>query len=80
MPEFGDAVFALKEGSYTLEPVKTDYGYHVIYLIKKGAAKTISFADAKQGIENMFKERKFQELLQQKMQDLRNNAKITINQ
>lgn len=80
VPEFGDAVFALKEGSYTLEPVKTDYGYHVIYLIKKGAAKTISFADAKQGIENMFKERKFQELLQQKMQDLRNNAKITINQ
>ena len=80
VPEFGDAAFALKEGSYTLEPVKTDYGYHVIYLIKKGAAKTISFADAKQSIETIFQERKLQELLQQKIQDLRNNAKITINQ
>lgn len=80
VPEFGDAVFKLKEGTFTLEPVKTEYGYHVIYLIKKGEAKNISFAEAKAGIENMFKERKFQELIQQKIQDLRSKAKITINQ
>ncbi|WP_158654741.1 MULTISPECIES: peptidylprolyl isomerase [unclassified Helicobacter] len=80
VPEFGDAVFKLKEGSFTLEPVKTEYGYHVIYLIKKGEAKNVSFAEAKSGIENMFKERKFQELIQQKIQDLRSKAKITINQ
>lgn len=80
VPEFADAVFNLKEGTFTMEPVKTEYGYHVIYLIKKSEPKTISFADAKQGIENMFKERKFQELIQQKIQDLRSKAKITINQ
>lgn len=80
VPEFGDAVFALTPGTYTKAPVKTEYGYHVIYLIKKGESKKISFAEAKQNIENMFKERKFQEMIQQKIQDLRSNAKITINQ
>ncbi|MCE3038438.1 peptidylprolyl isomerase [Helicobacter sp. faydin-H8] len=79
VPEFGDAVFALAPGTYTKTPVKTDYGYHVIYLIKKGESKKISFADAKAEIENMFKERNFQELAQKKIQELRNNAKITIN-
>ena len=79
VPEFGKAVFDLKPGTYTKEPVKTDYGYHVIYLIKKSDAKKISFDEAKQGIENALKERKFQEMMQQKIQALRNNAKITIN-
>ena len=79
VPEFAKAVFELKPGTYTKTPVKTDYGYHVIYLIKKGEPKQVSFEEAKQGIENMFKEQKFQEAIQQKIQTLRNNAKITIN-
>lgn len=28
---FEDAAFALKKNCYTLSPVKTDYGYHIIY-------------------------------------------------
>ncbi|CBG40269.1 peptidylprolyl isomerase [Helicobacter mustelae] len=79
VPEFGDAVFALSPNTYTKTPVKTQYGYHVVYLIKKGSPKTISFAEAKPTIENMFKERKFQEMAQDKIQHLRSNAKITIN-
>ena len=79
VPEFAKAVFELKPGTYTKTPVKTDYGYHVIYLIKKNEPKQVSFEEAKQGIENMFKEQKFQEAIQQKIQTLRNNAKITIN-
>ncbi|MEI7885566.1 MAG: peptidylprolyl isomerase [Clostridia bacterium] len=33
--EFNDALFALKAGTYTLEPVKTSFGYHVILLREK---------------------------------------------
>lgn len=31
---FKKAAFALKQGEYTKEPVKTSYGYHIIYSIK----------------------------------------------
>lgn len=32
--DFKTAAFKLKQGQFTTEPVKTDYGYHVIYCIK----------------------------------------------
>jgi peptidyl-prolyl cis-trans isomerase C len=32
VPEFGAAVAKLEKGKFTLEPVKTQYGYHVILL------------------------------------------------
>lgn len=35
--EFEDAAFALKKGKYTTTPVKTAYGYHVIYLVDSKA-------------------------------------------
>lgn len=36
VPEFETAAFALeKSGDYTLEPVKSDFGYHIIQLIAK---------------------------------------------
>ncbi len=31
LPEFSDAAFALKPGTYTKTPVKTQFGWHVIY-------------------------------------------------
>ena len=33
--EFYDAAYALQEGKYTTTPVKTTYGYHIIYLVSK---------------------------------------------
>ena len=32
VPEFGAAVSKMEKGKFTLEPVKTQYGYHVIWL------------------------------------------------
>ena len=34
--EFYNAAYNLEEGKYTAEPVKSEYGYHIIYLVKKG--------------------------------------------
>ena len=33
--EFYNAAYALEEGKYTTTPVKSEYGYHIIYLVNK---------------------------------------------
>lgn len=33
--EFYEAAYALEEGKYTTTPIKTTYGYHIIYLVSK---------------------------------------------
>ena len=35
--EFWDGVTELKDGEYSKEPVKSEYGYHIIYRIKQKA-------------------------------------------
>lgn len=37
VPEFNDAAFNLKKGKYTTAPVKTTYGYHIIYKVDEKA-------------------------------------------
>ena len=39
--EFYNAAYDLKEGEYTKEPVKSEYGYHIIYLVKKGEKESL---------------------------------------
>lgn len=77
---FGDAAFALEEGAYTKQPIKTEYGYHVIYLVKKSPLKIVSFNEAKDGISALFKEQRANEALQKDLQALRDAAKIKINE
>ena len=39
--EFYNAAYALEEGKYTTTPVKSEYGYHIIYLVKKNEKESI---------------------------------------
>ncbi|PAF51530.1 peptidylprolyl isomerase [Helicobacter sp. 13S00477-4] len=79
VPEFSKAAFELKPGTYTKTPVKTEFGYHIIYLIKKNDPKTYTFDEAKKTIEAMLKEKKFQADMKKKIEELKKKAKITIN-
>lgn len=45
VPEFDAAVFAMKEGELSAEPVKTQFGYHLIKLDAKHEAKPIEYAE-----------------------------------
>lgn len=39
--EFYNAAYALEEGKYTTTPVKSEYGYHIIYLVKKNQKESL---------------------------------------
>ncbi|UFS61486.1 peptidyl-prolyl cis-trans isomerase [Sulfurimonas sp. HSL-3221] len=77
VPEFNDAVFSMKVGTITPEPVKTQFGYHVIYLEEKQAGKKATLDEAKPFIEQRLKQEKFQKEMEAKTKALKNAAKIT---
>jgi peptidyl-prolyl cis-trans isomerase C len=77
VPEFNDAVFAMKIGTITNKPVKTQFGYHVIYLEEKQAGKKATLAEAKPFIEQRLKQEKFQKEMEAKTKALKDAAKIT---
>ncbi|MBZ7950548.1 peptidylprolyl isomerase [Campylobacter sp. LH-2024] len=73
---FTDAAFALKNGTITTTPVKTNFGYHIILKENSHPREQIKFEDVKQGIENGLKFEEFKKVMNQKGQELLNSAKV----
>ena len=76
VPEFNDKVFAMQVGTITKSPVKTQFGYHVIYLEDKKPTTTRSFTEVKSYIEQRLKMEKFKTVMNDKMQALEKKASI----
>ncbi len=51
VPEFSEAADKLKKGEFTKEPVKTQFGYHVIYLEDRKGESVQSFDEVKSQIK-----------------------------
>ncbi len=79
VPAFSSKVFSMKKGTITLTPVKTQFGYHVIYLEDKKPAMTRTFNQVKTFIEERLKMEKFKKVFKQKMDKLEKNAVIVNN-
>lgn len=77
VPEFNDAVFNMKVGAITTTPVKTQFGYHIIYLEEKQPGKKATLEEAKPFIEQRLKQEAFQKELDAKTKALKEAAKIT---
>jgi peptidyl-prolyl cis-trans isomerase C len=58
VPEFSQAMIALKKGEYTLVPVKTQFGYHIIMLEDTRAAQFPPLADVKAQITQRLTQQK----------------------
>ena len=77
VPEFNDAVFNMKVGTITTTPVKTQFGYHIIYLEEKQPGKKATLDEAKPFIEQRLKQEEFQKVMEAKTKQLKDAAKIT---
>lgn len=74
VPEFEKAVANLKPGQYTPEPVKTNFGYHVIKVEDRRTAKPPKLEDVKQQIGAMVQ----QEAMADLVKKLRDKASVEI--
>ena len=79
VPEFSNAASNLKNGEFTKTPVKTQFGYHIIYLEDKKPASIESFDKVKDEIKATLTKDKVNKLMDTTVSDLRKNAKIEIN-
>ena len=76
VPAFNDKVFTMKKGTITKAPVKTQFGYHVIYLENKKPSLTRSFDEVKAFIKQRLKMEKFKTVVKKKMDALQKKAII----
>lgn len=76
VPEFSKAVWALKVGEVTLTPVKTQFGYHVIFLEGKADVKPTSYAQVKDKIIASLKQQQFARKVAEIAKELKSKASI----
>ena len=72
VPSFADALTKLEKGKFTPQPVKTEYGYHVILLDDVRKFEPPKFEDVKARIQQGLQ----QQAVQQQIQDLVSKAKV----
>jgi len=76
VPEFSKAVWALNPGEITTKPVKTQFGYHVIYLEEKSKAQPVPYERVKDKIVATLKQQEFAKKVAEIAKELKSKAKI----
>jgi peptidyl-prolyl cis-trans isomerase C len=76
VPEFAEAAFSQKVDTVSAEPVKTQFGYHVIKVTDRKPAQTESFEEVKDRLIAYLKRMKEGEAVNNLLQSLKNSAKI----
>ena len=76
--EFWDATLKLKPKEFTKEPVKSMFGYHIIFLDEIQEPLTIKLEQVYSNIENQIRMEKFQTIIDEKIKNIKKEAKITI--
>jgi parvulin-like peptidyl-prolyl isomerase len=76
VPAFSKAVWALNVGEITKKPVKTQFGYHVIYLEGKKDASTVPYEQVKDKIIASLKQKQFASKIAEVAKELKSKATI----
>lgn len=75
IPEFGNAVFAMKKGELSA-PIKTPFGWHVVLVEDRRLAAPPAFEDVKDQLKQLYAERNIKRVIDQEWQ--KENAQILI--
>lgn len=78
VPEFEQVAFSLEVGVVS-EPVKTQFGYHLIKVEEKNEGKYKEFEEVKDTIKNQLLQNKQNEKYTEVMAELRNKYNVTVN-
>jgi len=76
VPPFAEAVAAMKPGSYSKEPVHTQFGWHVIKLEETRKAEPPTFEEAKPRLVALVQRQKIAE----KINEMRSKAMVELNE
>ncbi len=76
--EFSDAAMRMRVGEISDVPVKTHFGYHVIYLIDKRPAGKMRLEDASETISKVIRAKKFKKYLKQLREKMKKISKISV--
>ncbi len=71
VPEFDSAVFSMTVGEITKEPVKTQFGYHLIKLNSKKEGETVPFEQVKERLSAQLLSQKQQKAYESKINQLK---------
>ncbi len=74
---FQDAAFALKKGEITTKPVKTQFGYHIIYLEDKKPAGVAPFEQVKKSIMAKMRQEAFKKAIDETLKKERETLKVS---
>ena len=75
VPEFAEAAFSEKVGEVS-NPVRTQFGWHVIKVTEKKPAGTLPYDEVKSQLMTYLKSKKQEEAAQEVLKSLRDSAKI----
>ena len=68
----------MAKNSYSKSPVKSEFGYHVIYLIDKTDAKTLTYPEVEAKINQILIGNAFSKKVKDITDELKKDAKIVI--
>lgn len=77
--EFSDIAFALKVGEVS-QPVKTQFGWHIIKVLEKKPATQLVFSEVKDNLISNAKQNFIQEARNNKLDEIMNASELKINE
>ena len=78
VPEFANAAFKMNKGDIS-DPVKTQFGFHIIKVTDKKESHTVPFAEVKEKIIAYLKDAKHKAAIEELLAGLRAKADVKIN-